>query len=85
MDDAFTVLGIDPGLSVTGYGVVLSDSGCHEALTFGTIRPSQRLSTEQKLKAIHEGLANVIARWRPQQVAVEDFIVGYVRAVRGGS
>jgi len=74
------VLGIDPGLSVTGYGLVLFRDGLCCALDVGVIKPPARLSRPEKLKALHEGLARAIAQWRPQEVAVEDFVVGHARA-----
>ncbi len=80
MTGGLLVLGVDPGLSATGYGLVLFDGGRHEALAFGAIQPSPGLPTEQRLKAVHEGLATIIARWRPQEMAVEDFVVGHARA-----
>jgi len=75
-----TVLGIDPGLSVTGYGLVRLEGSRHTALDFGAIRMSDRLSRPEKLRRIHDGLAGIIRDASPDEVAVEDFIVGHVRA-----
>lgn len=75
-----TVLGIDPGLAVTGYGLVLSQGGSQRSLEFGAVSTSARLPREQRLHRIHEALTGVIRAWKPDEVAVEDFIVGYVRA-----
>ncbi|HET7596681.1 MAG TPA: crossover junction endodeoxyribonuclease RuvC [Burkholderiales bacterium] len=68
------ILGIDPGLRVTGFGV-LDKSGQQLAyVTSGCIRvPGGELSA--RLKTILEGLAEVIARCRPEQVALEKVFV----------
>jgi len=75
-----TVLGIDPGLAVTGYGLILAQGDSHRVVDFGAISTSGRLTRAQRLGRIYEGLSGVIRTWSPDEVAVEDFIVGYVRA-----
>ena len=68
------ILGIDPGLRITGFGV-LDKSGQKLAyVTSGCIktRPGE-LST--RLKAILDGLAEVIAQCRPEQIALEKVFV----------
>ncbi len=75
-----TVLGIDPGSAVTGYGLVLAQGTEYRALDFGAIVPGDRLLRPQRLQRIFDGLTEVIRAARPDEVAVEDFIVGHVRA-----
>ena len=75
------ILGIDPGTAVTGFGVVRSSAGnTHELIECGVIRtkPEQPLAT--RLREIAEGVREVIARHRPDAMAVED--VFYARNVR---
>ena len=74
------VLGIDPGLTVTGYGLVLVDGDDYRALDFGAVAPPPALSHAERLLCIHDALADVIREAHPAEVAVEDFIVGYARA-----
>ncbi len=74
------VLGIDPGLSVTGYGLVLWSNGGGRAVAYGALTMSRRLPLAERLRRIHEGIEEVIATWDPAEVAVEDFLVGNVRA-----
>lgn len=78
--DGLIVLGIDPGLAVTGYGVVIARGHDHRALHFGVITMGGRLDRPQRLQRIHQGISEVIRVWRPQEVAVEDFVVGHARA-----
>ena len=75
------ILGIDPGLSTTGYGLVLLCEDRPQAVAYGAlrIRKGRRLLPE-RLHQIYDGIAAVIADWQPAEVAVEDFLVGNVRA-----
>ena len=75
------ILGIDPGLSTTGYGLVLLCEDRPQAVAYGAlrIRKGRRLLPE-RLRQIYDGIAAVIADWQPAEVAVEDFLVGNVRA-----
>ena len=74
------VLGIDPGLTVTGYGVVLARGERYEAIDFGAVAPPTKAPQAERLLRIHEAIADVIRESRPNEVAVEDFIVGHARA-----
>ncbi len=75
-----TILGIDPGLTCTGYGVISADGSTHRSIHFGTIAPPKRASHHEKLIRIHEAIVDIIREYRPQEVAVEDFLLGYTRA-----
>jgi crossover junction endodeoxyribonuclease RuvC len=68
--DALVVLGIDPGIAVTGYGLVRLEGRDHTSLGFGAIRTQERLSRGERLLAIHRGLLDVIRRSRPHAVAI---------------
>ena len=78
--NAVVVLGVDPGLSVTGYGLVSLHEGRCQALGFGVIRPPKTLARAEKLKTLHAGLVRAIEEWQPKEVAVEDFVIGHTRA-----
>lgn len=75
------VLGIDPGTAVTGYGVVSSDMRGHSTLMeCGVIRTAASQPLPKRLLDIHEGISEIIARHKPDRVAVES--VFYARNVR---
>src|SRR5690606_14180738 len=75
------VLGIDPGTAVTGYGVVRGDGrGVASLVECGVIRTSARSPLPDRLLEIHEGVAEILARHRPDAVAVEGIF--YARNVR---
>jgi crossover junction endodeoxyribonuclease RuvC len=69
------ILGVDPGLGITGYGVV---EKCGSVLTYvasGRIVSDQRQALAQRLATILEGLEQVIAAHAPGEVAVEKVFV----------
>lgn len=80
MSRPVTILGIDPALTCTGYGLLRADGNRYEALDFGTVAPPRQAPIAERLLRIHEALTDVIRDSRPDEVAVEDFIVGHVRA-----
>ena len=75
-----TILGIDPGLTVTGYGVIVAEGSSQTAAGFGAIRPPKDAPLPERLMRIHEGILDIITEYQPQEVAIEDFILGYTRA-----
>jgi crossover junction endodeoxyribonuclease RuvC len=77
---AVTVLGIDPALTCTGYGVVLAEGNRHTAVQFGAVSPPKQAPLAERLYRIHEAISDVIRDYQPREVAIEDFIVGHVRA-----
>jgi crossover junction endodeoxyribonuclease RuvC len=80
MSGPVTILGIDPALTCTGYGLIRAATNRYEAIDFGAISPPTQAPIAERLLRIHEGLSDVIRDARPNEVAVEDFIVGHVRA-----
>ncbi len=80
MSASVIILGIDPALTCTGYGLVRADGNRYEALDLGTVAPPPQAPIAERLLRIHEALSEVIRDARPDEVAVEDFIVGHVRA-----
>jgi crossover junction endodeoxyribonuclease RuvC len=74
------VLGIDPGLRVTGYGVIESGPRGPRVCEAGVIhsgdgrKPSDMA---QRLHALYTGIVEVIAQFRPQVVAVEQLYAHY--------
>ena len=86
------VLGIDPGTAVTGYGLVRAEpptssssrtasSGIGMRLVeCGVIRTKARDPLPARLREIHEGIAELITKHKPDHLAVED--VFYARNVR---
>jgi crossover junction endodeoxyribonuclease RuvC len=65
------ILGIDPGLRRTGWGLIEADGNRLIHVACGSLATSDRASLGTRLLAIHDGLIAVIERYRPREAAVE--------------
>ena len=71
------VLGIDPGTAITGYGVVVRrDDGAVSLLECGVIRTSPSQPLPLRIREIFEGIQEIIQRFDPVAVSVEDVFQG---------
>lgn len=67
------VVGVDPGLNVTGYGVVLRQGKRMTLLEAGVIRPGgPQHPLEQRLSTLYDGLSEVLAQYRPDVLSLEE-------------
>jgi crossover junction endodeoxyribonuclease RuvC len=64
------ILGIDPGLRATGFGILEADGPRLRYVASGVIRIGSG-ALPPRLKTVHDGLAEVIREYRPQVAAVE--------------
>ena len=70
------ILGVDPGSRITGYGLVRKEDGNQLIYeTCGLIKPSAKLDFVDRLHFIYTGMCDVIGKYRPQEVAIEDVFV----------
>ncbi|HYJ19859.1 MAG TPA: crossover junction endodeoxyribonuclease RuvC [Burkholderiales bacterium] len=69
------ILGIDPGLRVTGFGILEKSGQKLAYVTSGCIRTDQDADLPERIRTILEGLSQLIAEMRPHQVAVEKVFV----------
>lgn len=72
MAEKVVVLGVDPGTIVTGYGVVALEDGAMRALGWGSVRTSSKAPLHERLRRIHEGIAEQIAAFEPNVFAIEN-------------
>jgi len=72
---AIRILGIDPGLGITGYGVVEKQGSLLQYVASGRIVSNDREALSERLSTILDGLAEVIASFHPGEVAVEKVFV----------
>jgi crossover junction endodeoxyribonuclease RuvC len=68
-------LGLDPGLRVTGWGVVEAEGSLLRHVADGVVRPDAARPMGERLAALHHGLAQVIAAFAPDEAAVEETFV----------
>ncbi len=69
------ILGIDPGLRVTGFGVIDKTGNRLSYVTSGCIKTNEKLTLPERIATILEGITEVIAESQPQQSAVEKVFV----------
>jgi crossover junction endodeoxyribonuclease RuvC len=73
------ILGVDPGLNTTGYGVVEVVQGVVRLCEAGVVRSKGRGPLAGRLGEIHSGLSEVLAALRPAAMALEQLYSHYDR------
>lgn len=73
--NAIRILGIDPGLRKTGWGVILSEGTKLAFIACGVVESEQKAPLAERLRQLHDGIAGVIAAHAPGEVAVEETFV----------
>jgi len=73
------VLGIDPGLNITGYGVLAVRNSGISVIEAGVIRSKRSDDLGQRLKSIHDGIVDVMETLKPDYVGLEDLYSHYER------
>lgn len=73
----YRVLGIDPGLRVTGYAVVSFARGEPQIVEAGAVESDQKLPMPERIGQIHAALAEIIAELKPDFAAVENLYAHY--------
>jgi crossover junction endodeoxyribonuclease RuvC len=69
------ILGLDPGLRRTGWGVVAVSGARLSHLAHGVIAPRESLAFANRLLVLFEGISEVIAAHQPDEAAVEETFV----------
>lgn len=65
------IIGIDPGTTITGYGIIKIVGSGYQAIDYGCIRPPASLKLSDRYLVIFEGLEELLERHQPQALAVE--------------
>ena len=74
------ILGVDPGLKATGYGVIEVDKDRRvKLLEAGTIEPKQTDLMQKKIDVVYSNLKNVILRYSPETMVLEKLYSHYKR------
>ncbi len=71
MGNTIRIIGIDPGLRRTGWGVIECIGSRLSFIAAGTIKPAEQLALAERLCAIHDALAEVLESFAPNEAAVE--------------
>lgn len=85
------ILGIDPGIADTGFGIIASEKNKLTCLGYGSIKTSSKLELPDRLEIIHSELTKLIKKHKPDLIAIEELffcnnaktalIVGQARGV----
>ncbi|WP_025899235.1 crossover junction endodeoxyribonuclease RuvC [Sneathiella glossodoripedis] len=69
------LLGLDPGLRNTGWGIIEAEGNSLRHLANGAITSDASLDLSKRLVQLYEGLEKVIGDWQPDEAAVEETFV----------
>ncbi len=75
MTMAIRILGLDPGLRKTGWGVIACEGTRLSFIASGCIESDGARSLSERLRQLHEGIAGVIGAFEPDEAAVEETFV----------
>lgn len=66
------ILGIDPGLAIVGWGILEYHASRFKPIAYGAILTPKDLTTSQRLHRIYRELTEIVRRYRPDAMAVEE-------------
>jgi crossover junction endodeoxyribonuclease RuvC len=69
------IIGIDPGLSNTGYGIIQVAGNRYEHLEHGVITTSSKTNTGERLKKIYKSLERIIKTFAPDEAGIESLYI----------
>lgn len=75
MQEAIRIIGIDPGLRRTGWGIIESLGNSLKFVASGTVTSDGDSDLASRLCQLHDGLAEVVHSYRPDEAAVEQTFV----------
>ena len=75
MMNAIRILGLDPGLRRTGWGVIVLDGARLSHVAHGVIAPGEKLPFAERLLCLFEGVTEVVSCHGPHEAAVEETFV----------
>jgi crossover junction endodeoxyribonuclease RuvC len=73
------ILGVDPGLQLTGYGIIKSSGSNVTLIEAGVIRVSRSQSLPARLSELYEGISEVIKTYQLSAIAIEQLYSHYER------
>ncbi|MBI45068.1 MAG: crossover junction endodeoxyribonuclease RuvC [Candidatus Marinimicrobia bacterium] len=71
-----TILGIDPGLTKTGFGLISINKDIPKIIDFGIIQPNKNDTLSKRLHTIYIDMEELIATFSPTVLSIEDVFYG---------
>jgi crossover junction endodeoxyribonuclease RuvC len=65
------ILGIDPGIADTGFGIISRLGDVYKHITHGSIKTSKSDELSQRLQDLHIELSKLIKKYKPNRIAIE--------------
>lgn len=65
------IMGIDPGIAITGYGVVEKEGNRYRPLAYGCIYTEAGIDVNKRLEKIYGEMVELVSRYSPDEAAVE--------------
>ncbi len=75
MTNAIRILGLDPGLRRTGWGVIRVEGARLSHIAHGVIAADDKAALSDRLLEINRAVAEVVAAWLPDEAAIEETFV----------
>ncbi len=85
------ILGIDPGLAILGYGIILYEGNSFKVIGYGSITTPSTMSMPMRLKKIYDELDSIVDKYNPDVMAIEEIffnvnvktalLIGHARGV----
>ena len=75
MNEPIRIIGIDPGLRRTGWGIITSAGAKLVHVADGTLKSDTKADLSSRLLQLHDQLAAVLTEWSPHEAAVEETFV----------
>ncbi|MDP6032804.1 MAG: crossover junction endodeoxyribonuclease RuvC [Candidatus Marinimicrobia bacterium] len=72
MEKIKRVIGVDPGLSITGFGILDYKGGQIRTVAFGTIKPPVKESLANRLEYLNSHMTELLEKFEPNDFAIED-------------
>lgn len=67
-----TILGVDPGYAIMGYGIIKYDRGSFTVLDYGVIETKPDKTFPERLEILHRGMRYLIDKYKPDHIAFEE-------------
>ena len=67
-----TIIGIDPGIAIVGYGVIRHEKGRFRTLGYGAVKTPANTEVASRLEIIYDAMAKLIETFSPDDIAVEE-------------
>ena len=72
MEKIKRVIGVDPGLTITGFGILDYKGGQIRTVAFGTIKPPAKESLPNRLEYLNSHMTELLEKFKPNAFAIED-------------